>query len=211
MGTLWTSDGAVVEQPAWQTSWSDMMVAGHAAYEKALASRPVLHTARFVLRMPIEQDIPAIVAIAGDWEVASRLARMPHPYSEENARFFLAEIVPAELVWSIIDRASVEMVGVIGLAPCEQADDTIELGYYVGRENWGKGIATEASAVVAAYGVGLVGQRQLRSGYFVDNPASGRVLEKLGFVRLHAAERPCLATGGAKPSIEVGYPRSPKQ
>ena len=73
------------------------MIAEGDAYKDALASYPVLHTTRFSLRKPVEKDIPAIVSIAGDWEVASRLARMPHPYSEENAHFFLAEIVPHEL------------------------------------------------------------------------------------------------------------------
>jgi RimJ/RimL family protein N-acetyltransferase len=175
-------------------------------YDDALAHLPVLHTSRLVLRRPTEQDVPAIVEIAGDWEVASRLARMPHPYSEENARFFLEEIVPKEMTWSIIERASGEIVGVIGLAPCEQGGDRIELGYYIGRAHWGRGIATEAGAAIAAYGAGLVGQRRLRSGYFTDNPASGRVLEKLGFVRLHISERPCLTTGETKPSVEMGYP-----
>ena len=161
-----------------------------------------------MLRTPSEADIPAIVAIAGDWEVASRLARMPNPYSEENARVFLAEIVPAELVWSIIDHASGEMVGVIGLAPCEVALDNIELGYYIARAQWGRGIATETGAVISAYGAGLVGQGQLRSGYFADNPASGRVLEKLGFVALHTSKRSCLTTGGTKVSVEMGFPNA---
>lgn len=132
---------------------------------------------------------------------------MPHPYSEENARLFLAEIVPAELVWSIIDRTSGEMVGAVGFALNEQPADTLELGYYIARGHWGGGIATEAAAVVAAYGAGLVGQHRLRSGYFADNPASGRVLEKLGFVRLPGTERFCLTTGAARASIEMGYPK----
>lgn len=183
-----------------------IMTAKGNAYRDALASYPVLHTARFSLRKPVEGDIPAIISIAGDWEVASRLARMPYPYSEENARFFLAEIVPRELAWSILDRRSGQMVGVIGLAPCEHPPGAIELGYYIGRQYWGKGIATEAGAVVVALGIGLVGQRNLRSGYFTDNPASGHVLKKLGFVRLCTSERSCLTTGEAKPSIDVGFP-----
>ena len=167
-----------------------IMTAEGNAYRDALASYPVLRSTRFSLRKPVEKDVPAIVSIAGDWEVASRLARMPHPYCEENARFFLAEIVPNELVWAIVDRRSDQMVGVIGLAPCEHPPGSIELGYYVGRQHWGQGTATEAGAVVAALGIGLVGQRNLRSGYFVDNPASGRVLKKLGFVTVGTSERP---------------------
>jgi RimJ/RimL family protein N-acetyltransferase len=174
-------------------------------YTAALAERPVLQTARLTLRRPDEQDIPAIVAIAGDWEVARRLSRMPHPYSDANARFFLDEIVPAELVWAIVERTSGEMVGVIGLAPRGDAPGSVELGYYVGRAHWGRGIATEAGGAVVAYGAGLVGPEHLRSGYFADNPASGRVLAKLGFVATGTAERPCLAAGGPRPSIEMRF------
>lgn len=176
-------------------------------FADALACRPVLHTNRLVLRMPVEQDIPTIIVIVGDWEVASRLARVPHPYTEEDARFFLNEIAPAELTWAIVERASQEMVGVIGLARRADSPGALELGYYVARPHWGRGFATEAGAVVVAYGAGLVGQPQLKSGYFSDNPASGRVLEKLGFTILHASERPCLATDGMKPSFELGFPQ----
>lgn len=174
-------------------------------YFDALASRPILHTTRLFLRMPQEKDISALIDIVGDWEVASRLARIPYPYTEEHARFFLDEVVPAELAWSIIDRATTQMVGIVGLAPYAQEAGTIELGYYLGRQHWGNGIATEASAVVAAYGAGLIGQRRLKAGYFEDNPGSGRVLQKLGFVRVGTFERHCLTTNEVKPSVEMAF------
>ena len=55
------------------------------------------------------------------------------------------------------------MVGVIGLAPREHSPGSIELGYYIGRQYWGQGIATEAGAVVVALGIGLVGQPRPRA------------------------------------------------
>ncbi len=170
------------------------------AFVTALAARPVLHTSRLCLRTPVEADIPAIIAIAGDWEVARRLARMPHPYTAEHARYFLDVVVPAELVWAIVERASGDVVGVVGLSA---GGDHLELGYYIAQPHWGRGLATEAGAVVVAYGAGLVGQGALRSGYFADNPASGRVLAKLGFIAVAQAERPCLTTGETKRSVEV--------
>jgi RimJ/RimL family protein N-acetyltransferase len=153
--------------------------------------------------VPTEHDIPDIIAIAGDWEIASRLARMPHPYSEVEARFFLDTIVPAELVWLIVERSSKLVVGCIGIAQDDDAPGTVELGYYIAREHWGRGIATEAGSVIVAYGIGLVGRSHITSGHFADNPASGRVLEKLGFRQTGLSERPCLAVGGLKPSIEM--------
>ncbi|WP_255602592.1 GNAT family N-acetyltransferase [Glacieibacterium megasporae] len=145
----------------------------------------------------------AIVDIAGDWEVARRLARMPHPYTISNAQFFIDVVVPSELVWSIVWRSSERVVGIIGLTPKEGSPPTAELGYYVAQTEWGKGIATEAGAQVVAFGTDLFGRQQLTSGYFVDNPASGRVLDKLGFKPVGTADRPCLTEGNFKPSIEM--------
>lgn len=172
-------------------------------YQEALSICPVLLTDRLLLRRPGEQDIAAIIEIAGDWEVASRLARMPHPYTVSDARFFLDAIVPTELVWSIVWQASEQVVGIIGLTATDDDPPTAEIGYYVAQKEWGKGIATEAGATVVAFGVELFGRRQLTSGYFADNPASGRVLEKLGFRPIGVAERPCLTEGNVKPSIKM--------
>lgn len=175
-------------------------------YAAALAERPVLHTARLVLRTPTHADLPAIVAIAGDWEVARRLGRVPHPYSEADALFFLTEIVPNELAWAVVEHRSGKVIGMAGLSPGGREACTVELGYYLAPDRWGRGFATEAGAAVAAHGAGLVGQRQLRSSWFADNPASGRVLAKLGFVERQRGQRPCLSLGGPRPSIEMGYP-----
>lgn len=174
-----------------------------AAYHAALTNRPVLHTPRCVLRQPGAADIPALVAILSDWDVASRLSRIPYPYTADHARFFVDQIAPAELAWSIVERTSNALIGVAGLASYAPEPGTLELGYYLGRPHWGRGFATEASAVVVAFGAGLVGQRALRAGYFADNPASGKVLEKLGFAATGTAQRDCLTTGVRKPSVEM--------
>lgn len=163
---------------------------------------PVLETERLLLRRPRAEDIGSIIAIAGDWEVARRLTRVPHPYDETDALFFLDVIVPNEWVWAITWRASSELVGMIGLTP-EPGHNAAELGYYVARKCWGIGIATEAAASVIEYGLRAFGLQHLTAGYFLDNPLSGRVLSKLGFVEVGRAERACLATGSAGPSAEM--------
>lgn len=168
--------------------------------EKRTKDRPVLKTERLLLRRPSVGDLGSIVAIAGDWEVARRLARVPHPYSEEDAHFFVDKIVPGEWVWAITWRATREPVGIIGLTP---EGDAAELGYYVDRRYWGCGIATEAAKSVVDYGIRGLDLRRLTSGYFLNNPLSGRVLSKLGFVEVGRAERSCLATGSTEPSVEM--------
>ncbi len=172
-------------------------------FYEVLTARPILQTARFALRMPVQKDIPALIAMLDDFEMASKLARIPHPYTEADARFFLDAIVPGELVWAITEPSADTLVGVVGLAVLEQDLGTIEIGYYVARSHWGAGIATEAAAAVLAFGVNLVGREKLLAGHFVDNPSSGRVLSKLGFVETHTAQRHCLATDELKPSVEM--------
>lgn len=141
-----------------------------------------------------------IVSIVGDWEVARRLARVPHPYGPDDARFFLDQVVPAEWVWAITLRGENRLIGAVGLTP---EKDTAELGYWLSPAHWGRGIATEAARALVDFGFERLGLTYLTSGYFGDNPASGRVLAKLGFVETGRARRPCVAVGGDMPSVRM--------
>jgi RimJ/RimL family protein N-acetyltransferase len=170
--------------------------------DKRTKERPTLESARLLLRRPDARDIGPIMTIVGDWEVVRRLARVPHPYCETDAHFFLDTVVPNEWVWAITMGGSRQLVGMVGLTP-EADPDTAELGYYVARDHWGNGVATEAAGLVIQYGIHFLGLRRIRSGHFVDNPASGRVLSKLGFVETGRSERTCLAIGSTLPSVEV--------
>lgn len=159
-------------------------------------------TPRLQLRRPVETDAASIIAIAGDWEVARRLARVPHPYTQEHFRFFLNSVVPGEPTWAIVLRQTSELIGVIGLAPNDDGQSG-ELGYYIARPFWGQGIATEAARAIVRIGFDVFRYVKLTSGYHADNPASGRVLEKLRFKPCGRSTRPCLAEGTTKPSIDV--------
>ncbi len=173
----------------------------------SLSNRPDLATERLSLRRPNDRDVDAIVGVVGDWEVARRLARVPHPYGPTDARFFLDHVVPAEWVWAVTLRGSDTLLGAIGLTP-EEGADAAELGYWISPTHWGSGIATEAARAVVAFGFESLGLPVLTSGYFEDNPPSGRVLRKLGFVETGRVMRPCLAAGGEVPSIrmELAHP-----
>lgn len=164
--------------------------------------RPVLTTERLVLRRPQEADIAAIIDIVGDLRVSRQLARIPHPYGETDARFFLDEIVPHELVWALTLRSSAQLVGMAGLTPTDERD-VAELGYYLAPAHWGQGLATEAARAILDYGFKAAGFASITAGHFAANPASARVLAKLGFVEIGRAERGCLATGLTELSVEM--------
>jgi RimJ/RimL family protein N-acetyltransferase len=72
-----------------------------------------------------------------------------------------------------------ELVGTIGIG--RRPDGALELGYWIGRPYWGRGYATEAGRAVLAIAREGLRLPHLYSSHFLDNPASGRVLEKLGF------------------------------
>ncbi|MCC2976559.1 GNAT family N-acetyltransferase [Sphingomonas sp. PL-96] len=174
----------------------------------SLHERPDLVTERLSLRRPNDGDMNAIVSIVGDWDVARRLARVPHPYGPDDAQFFLDQIVPAEWVWAITLRGSGVLIGAVGLTP-ENDAETAELSYWLSRAHWGKGVATEAARAVVTFGLVDVGCHSLTSGNFEDNPASGQVLRKLGFVETGHVLRPCLAVGGKVPPVRLKLPCHP--
>lgn len=145
--------------------------------------RPVITTDRLLLRRPHERDADAIVAIVGDWEVAHRLTRVPHPYGASDAAFFIEQVVPGEWVWAITLRGSDHLIGAVGLTP-EDGVTIAELGYWLAPAHWGREFITEAATAVVAFGFETLGLPAIMSGFFEENPASGRVLEKLGFVAI---------------------------
>ncbi len=165
-----------------------------------------LDTERLHLRPPTEEDTDAIIAIADDWEVLRQTARMPHPYTAADARFFFDHVVPNEPTWAIIGKRTASLIGIIGLAPSADGQSA-ELGYYLGRNHWGRGVATEAGRAIVGVAFESFGYRQLMACYFADNLTSGRVLAKLGFVVVGRSSHACRAEGRSKPSIDLQLAR----
>jgi len=81
--------------------WSEIHQNGK-EHRKTVTVPHELFTRRLHLRRPAEADAPAIIAIAGDWDVARRLGRVLHPYTQEHFRFFIERVVPSEPTWAIV-------------------------------------------------------------------------------------------------------------
>ena len=167
-----------------------------------LGQVPEIVTERLRLRAPATDDMAAIARLANDWEIARRMARLPHPYGIEDARFFIDEIAPNELAWAITSLGDGALLGIAGLVPDASADEA-ELGYWLGRAHWGRGFATEAARAIVDYGFGTLGLPLLTSGCFVDNVGSRGVLAKIGFEEASLDKRPSLAVGGDLPFIAM--------
>ena len=158
-----------------------------------------IDTPRLRLRTPRAQDADRIAALVGDFEVSRTLARVPHPYGRGDADAFLASTAdwPPQVKPMAVELPSDGLIGMLGFQ-YEPGVPWAEIGYWFGRPWWGRGLATEAVTGALAWAGGRWGRRVVLAGHFVDNPASGRVLEKAGFLYTGAVEeRLSLARGGA--------------
>lgn len=152
-------------------------------------------TERLLLRPGWGEDAPALARAIGDEAIVRNLATAPWPYGLEDAQAFLAaERQPGETPCLIFrrTRGAPQLIGSAGLG--HKPDGTVELGYWISRPHWGLGYATEAAEAVLGFARHSLRLRGLTARHFVDNPASGRVLEKLGFHR----------TGIVEPSYSAG-------
>ena len=138
-------------------------------------------TERLLLRPGWAEDAPALAAAIADEMIVRNLATAPWPYGLRDAEAFLAQARdPALPSFLIFERTDAEprLVGSCGLG--RRPSGAVELGYWIARSFWGRGYATEAATALIDIARTL-GFTRLEGSHFLDNPASGRVLEKLGF------------------------------
>ncbi|HWH22621.1 MAG TPA: GNAT family N-acetyltransferase [Allosphingosinicella sp.] len=139
-------------------------------------------TERLLLRPGWAEDAPALAKAIGEEAIVRNLASAPWPYDLEHARAFLAtERRADEAVFLIFrrTRGAPQLIGTIGIGDLPSGGK--ELGYWIGRPHWGLGYATEAARAVVEIAREALRLETLSASHFLDNPASGRVLEKLGF------------------------------
>jgi RimJ/RimL family protein N-acetyltransferase len=138
-------------------------------------------TERLLLRPGWPEDAPAVYEAINDQAIVRNLGSAPWPYRREDADQFLSLERPVLHPNFLIFRRSSEspqLVGSIGFGDMGSGD--LEIGYWIARDHWGRGYATEAARAVLDIAK-TVGHREMLAEHFVDNPGSGKVLKKLGF------------------------------
>ena len=162
-------------------------------------------TERLLLRPGWIQDAPALFRAIADEGVIRNLASPPWPYKPADAEAFLATErragEPCTLIF-LRTGAAPELIGTIGIG--RKPGGARELGYWIARPHWGRGYATEAGRAMLAFARDSLRLERIEAGHFLDNPASGRVLEKLGFRPTgRIAPRFSAGRGEAVPSREL--------
>lgn len=161
-----------------------------------------IRTDRLFLRPAWIEDAPELARALGDKMVVRNLSRVPWPYTEEHAREMIGRGRDPHYP-SLVVTLPEERGRIIGAFGLHEDDGQARLGYWLARGYHGRGFATEAGK--AMLGIARVlGHRRVRAAHFADNPASGRVLRKLGFTATgKTSPSPSLGRGGASvPAVE---------
>jgi ribosomal-protein-alanine N-acetyltransferase len=169
----------------------------------------ILETERLILRAPRPEDVPRFVPLLADYDVAKNLSRVPYPYTAEDGYAFVALAgqnwtLKQDYAFCILRKADDAFIGICGVHP--QRD--WEMGYWLGKPYWGHGYATEMGNGLLAFGFDTLGAERLGAEWFHDNPASGRVLEKLGFRPEGETMSNCLARDHQVPAHVVVLDRA---
>lgn len=140
---------------------------------------------RILLRHWHETDAEALYKYASDPEVGPQAGWAPHQ-SVEESRQIIREIFGQDFMWAIIWKETNEPIGCVGYLPSgmgniEMGENDGEVGYWMAKPYWNRGICTEALRMVVDYCFTVKGFDTLWGDFFVDNPASGRVMVKCGF------------------------------
>lgn len=147
-------------------------------------SQPPLETQRLILRPFVLEDAAEVQRLAGAWEVARTTLNIPHPYQDGMAESWIARQAENQdnHNFAIVLRASSQLCGCIGLA-LDSANRTAEIGYWIGVPFWNHGFCTEAAGAILGYGFSTRHLHKIQACHLGCNPASGRVMQKIGMTR----------------------------
>jgi RimJ/RimL family protein N-acetyltransferase len=175
--------------------------------QAASAEKPgvVIETERLRIRSLRDDDLPDLVALIDNWEVARWVSSVPHPYTEADGRKWIVLVrqdhgTGRPRRFAIALKETDRLIGGVGLDG-STGDESEEpsLGYWLGQPYWGNGYGREAVAAVIDYGFRTLGIVTIRAYTHPRNAASQKVLlncglKKVGEIKLskptrHGAQR----------------------
>lgn len=137
-------------------------------------------TERLLLRPGWLEDAAEVTMRIADEAIVRNLARAPWPYREEHAREWLAAPKQDKLPNFLVTLPGAGGARIIGSCGMHVENGEVEIGYWIARDWWGQGFATESTRALLSIARAL-GHRRIGGCHAVDNAASGRVLRKVGF------------------------------
>lgn len=146
---------------------------------------PTLKTNQLLLWGLKPEDAPRVQLLAGDREIADTTLTIPHPLEAEMAEQYVEGKISLYeggkgVCFAVILAAEDVLVGVVTLKNVDQTHKNAEVGYWIGKDYWHNGYATEAALAVVNYGLEELNLQRIYAHCLSRNPLSGKVLAKIG-------------------------------
>lgn len=153
-----------------------------------MSATPTILTARLVLGTFESDDAIELQRMAGAREIADTTVSIPHPYALDHALAWIGnqrrESVRGRATnFAIRLLPGSPLIGSASLRDIDHEHLQAELGFWIGREWWGQGYASEASAAVIRFGFETLGLNRICAHHMARNPAAGQVLLHVGMQR----------------------------
>ncbi len=148
---------------------------------------PTLYTERLILNQPKKSDIEDLIFLLNETsEFYENTITFPYPYKKENAEFWIKMSENGfenkdHYVFAIRDKENLKIIGGIGLHGIS-IHQKAEIGYWIAKDFWNKGITTEALKEIIHFGFKSLKLNKLYASHYPHNPASGKVMEKCGMI-----------------------------
>ncbi len=157
-----------------------------------MRNQPALETSRLLLRPFQLSDAADVQRLAGDRSIADTTSHVPHPYRDGMAEAWISAHLPDFIDgkaarFAITSKADGYLIGSISLMSIA-FEHQAELGYWIGRPYWSNGYCSEAGLSILDFAFNYLALARVHSHHFTRNPASGRVMRKLGMK--HEGSRP---------------------
>lgn len=132
-------------------------------------------------------DIPIIVKLANDPEVAAGTLNMPHPYLEKNAiswvnMSFQGFETGEQFVFATELKETGQFIGGTGFT-MHRRFDRAELGYWIGKQHWNNGYCSESLSAILKFGFNSLKLNKFIATHFTHNTSSGKVMQKCGIIK----------------------------
>lgn len=166
-----------------------------------------MQTDRILLRRWMESDAESLFKYASDPDVGPRAGWPVHQSVEESLEV-IRNIFSNDTTWAIVLKETNEAIGCMGYftqatSNIPIGENDCEMGYWVGKPYWNKGICTEAFRLMLDYCINEKHYENIWSDHFIGNPASGRVMEKCGFKDTGKLNRCSNLLGGDKDMVRI--------
>lgn len=149
-----------------------------------LPEQPSLQTRRLILRPFNISDASVVQSLVEVKEIADTTLHIPHPYPDGVAEEWISTHARRfgdgeSAVFAIVERDHGILVGSIGL-DISSSNSSAEMGYWIGKPYWSQGYCTEAARALLRFAFETLDLNRIQARHFTRNPASGRVMQKIG-------------------------------